>query len=69
VSGRSAGAIEGFPYSDVLRKAHVVWDDQTLERWLADPDAFLPGNDMDFLVTRPEERKDLIAYPKQSSGK
>ena len=69
VYGRSAGAIEGFPYSAALRKAHVVWDDQTLERWLADPDVFLPGNDMDFLITRPEERKDLIAYLKQSSGK
>jgi cytochrome c len=69
VYGRSAGAIEGFPYSAALRKAHVVWDEQTLERWLADPDGFIPGNDMDFLVTRPEERRDLIAYLKQSAGK
>jgi cytochrome c len=69
VYGRPSGAIEGFPYSSALKKAQVVWDEQTLERWLADPDAFLPGNDMDFLVTRPEERKDLVAYLKQSAGK
>ncbi len=69
VYGRSSGAIEGFPYSAALKKAHVVWDENTLERWLADPDAFLPGNDMDFLVTRPEERKDLIAYLKEGAGK
>jgi cytochrome c len=69
VYGRPSGAIEGFPYSAALKKAHFVWDEQTLERWLADSDAFLPGNDMDFLVTRPEERKDLIAYLKQSADK
>jgi cytochrome c len=69
VYGRTSGTVEGFPYSAALRKAQVVWDDRTLEGWLTDPDAFLPGNDMDFLVTRPEERKDLIAYLKQSSGK
>ena len=61
--------IEGFPYSAALKNAHLVWDEQTLERWLTDPDAFVPGNDMDFLVTRPEERRDLIAYLKQSPGK
>ncbi len=69
VYGRTSGAIEGFPYSAALKKAHVVWDEQTLERWLADPDAFLPGNDMDFLVTRPEERRALIAYLRESAGK
>jgi cytochrome c len=69
VFGRSAGAIEGFPYSAALKNAHLVWDEQTLERWLTDPDAFVPGNDMDFLVTRPEERRDLISYLKQSAGK
>jgi cytochrome c len=69
VYGRASGAVEGFPYSSALKKAQVVWDEQTLERWLADPDAFVPGNNMDFLVTRPAERKDLITYLKQSSGK
>jgi cytochrome c len=69
VYGRTSGSIEGFPYSAELKKAHVVWDDQTLERWLADPDAFLPGNDMDFLVTRPEERSALIAYLRESAAK
>jgi cytochrome c2 len=43
-----------------------VWDEQTPERWMADSDAFVSGNDMDFLVTRPEERRDLIAFLKQS---
>jgi cytochrome c2 len=60
------GSVEGGVCGEVLREVEA---EGTLERWLADPDAFVPGNDMDFLVTRPEERKDLIAYLKQSSGK
>jgi cytochrome c len=69
VYGRVSGAVVGFPYSDALKKAHVVWDDGSLEKWLADPDTFLPGNNMDFLVAKPQERKDLIAYFKQVGGK
>ena len=45
-----------------------AWSEQSLEKWLADPDAFLPGNNMDFLVPKPQERKDLVAYFKQSAG-
>jgi cytochrome c len=66
VYGRSTGSVPGFPYSDVLKKANIVWNDQTLEKWLTDPDAFLPGNNMDFLLARPQERKDIISYFKLS---
>jgi cytochrome c len=67
VYGRITGAVAGFPYSDALKKANITWNDQTLEQWLADPDAFLPGNNMDFHVAKPQERLDLIAYFKQSA--
>jgi cytochrome c len=69
VYGRTTGSVFAFPYSAALKNAHIAWDDQSLDKWLADPDAFLPGNNMDFLVARPQERKDLIAYFKQSAGK
>jgi len=68
VYGRTTGSVAAFPYSDALKKANIVWNDQSLEKWLADPDTFLPGNNMDFLVARPQERKDLIAYFKRSAG-
>ena len=38
-------------------------------KWLTDPDAFIPGNDMDFLVSEPQERQDLISFLRQSSGR
>ena len=68
VYGRATGSVPGFPYSDALKKANTVWNEQTLERWLTDPDAFLPGNNMDFLLARAQERKDVIAYFKRSAS-
>ena len=69
VYGRTSGTVTGFAYSTALKKAQIVWDDNSLERWLTDPDAFIPGNDMDFLVSKSQERQDLISYLKQNSGK
>jgi cytochrome c len=69
VFGRPTGSVPGFPYSGALASAHMVWNDQSLEKWLADPDAFLPGNNMDFHVAKPQERKDLVAFFKQNSTK
>jgi cytochrome c len=69
VYGRTSGAVAGFAYSAALKKANIVWDQTSLDKWLTDPDAFITGNDMDFLVSRPQERRDLISYLKQSSGK
>lgn len=62
VYGRTSGSVRGFDYSDALRNAHVVWRDATLDRWLTDPDAFIPGNNMDFHVPSSQERADLIRF-------
>jgi cytochrome c len=64
VYGRASGTAPNFAYSAALKKAHIVWDDRSLEKWLTDPDAFIPGNDMDFLVSKPQDRQDLISYLK-----
>jgi cytochrome c len=68
VYGRTSGTAAGFAYSAALKKAAIVWDDKTLDKWLADPDAFVAGNDMDFLVSKRQERLDLISYFRQISG-
>jgi len=69
VFGRNSGTAAGFAYSAALKEAGVVWDETSLDKWLADPDAFIAGNDMDFLVSKPQERLDLISYLRQVSGK
>ena len=68
VYGRTSGTAEGFVYSDALKKAHIVWNDTTLNQWLTDTDAFVPGNNMDFHVAKADERRDLIQFLKQNSG-
>lgn len=62
VYGRPSGTARGFDYSDALRQSHIVWSDVTLDRWLTDPDAFLPGNNMEFHVANQQERADLIRF-------
>jgi cytochrome c len=69
VYGRSSGSIADYAYSPALKKAKIVWDQQSLDKWLTDPDALVPGNNMDFLVSRPQERLDLIAFLRQISSK
>jgi cytochrome c len=69
VFGREAGSVQGFGYSDALRRTHMKWDDSTLERWLTDPDAMVPGNDMSFRVVKPQERADVIRYLRAQAGR
>jgi len=65
VYGRTAASTPQFSYSTALKKARITWNDDSLEHWLADPDTFVPGNDMEFAVRKPDERRNLIAYLKQ----
>jgi cytochrome c len=62
VYGRTSGTAPDYAYSAALKKAQVVWDEKSLDKWLTDPDAFIPGNDMDFLVARPQDRLDIISF-------
>src|SRR5262249_49472298 len=49
VWGRKAGTAQGFMrYSDALNSSGVTWNEQTLDKWLADPATFIPGNAMGF---------------------
>jgi cytochrome c len=61
--------VNGFDYSDALKNSHIEWREETLERWLTDPQAMFPGAEMDFFVKNPQERADVIAFLKQQSGK
>jgi cytochrome c len=69
VFNRTSGGVPGFDYSPALAKAHIVWNETTLEQWLADPDALVPGNNMEFHVAKPQERQDLIRFLRDSTSK
>ena len=55
-----------FNYSDALKNAHITWDANSLDKWLAGPDdQLIPDNDMPFHVESAAERSEIIAYLKQ----
>lgn len=69
VYGRVAGKVPDFKYSARLQGETLVWNDRTLEAWLTDPEAFLPGQKMYYQVANAGERADIIAYLKSVSGR
>jgi cytochrome c len=66
VWGHRAGTVEGFTrYSEPLKRATPTWDAATLDRWLEDPQAVVPGNLMTFAGLKDaRQRADLVAYLK-----
>ena len=68
VFGREAARAPGFAYSDALKASHLVWDEASLDRWLADPEKLVPGQRMGVNVPEAAARRDLIAYLKQAAA-
>ncbi|HZF16493.1 MAG TPA: c-type cytochrome [Steroidobacteraceae bacterium] len=65
VYGRKAGAAEGFRYSPAMKKAGTVWDDKSLDSFLADAQKAIPGNTMPFPgVADAKQRAEIIGYLK-----
>lgn len=69
VYGRKAGTAPGFGYSPAVRNATVVWEEATLDAWLTNPQALIPGQRMNFRVSAAQDRADIIAYLRQESRK
>jgi cytochrome c len=68
VIGRKAGSVEGFHYSDAMKKKGeegLVWTEENIATYLKDPKAFVPGNKMVFVgLKKDDEIADVIAFLK-----
>lgn len=66
VWGRKVASAKDFPrYSSALKAKNFVWNENTLNAWLADPSTFVPGTYMTFRGIRDDKtRGDLIAFLK-----
>ena len=62
VVGRRAGTVAEYSYSPALKASGLVWDAATLDRWLTNPQALVPGTKMYFSLADPQKRADIIAY-------
>lgn len=66
--GRRAGSVKDFAYTEAMKRSNIVWNNKTLERFLANPLKTVPGTAMGYAgVTDRKERADLIAYLKQAN--
>ena len=70
VVGRRVASVPGFNYSPAMRKAGaagMIWDEATLDKFLANPTKFMPGTRMTYAgIKDAQERADLIAFLKQA---
>jgi len=63
IVGRPSASVAGFSYSDAMKAANKTWDEATLNAYLTDPKAMVPGTKMTFAgLPKPEDRANVIAY-------
>lgn len=69
VWNRKAGSLAScLRYSDALKSSGLVWNERTLDAWLRDPQAMIPGNFMTFPGLQDGHAcADLIAFLRAAS--
>ncbi|MGE3293458.1 MAG: cytochrome c family protein [Geminicoccaceae bacterium] len=71
IIGRQAGTVEGYKYSEAMiqhGKDGLVWSNENLDKYLADPKGFVPKNKMAFPgLKNAEDRANVIAYIDEAS--
>ena len=68
--GRTSGTddVYGKKYSKAMVEAAIVWDEATLDGYLADPKGYIPKNKMSFKgLKKEEDRANVIAYLKSAT--
>jgi cytochrome c len=70
VIGRKAGSLPNYSYSSAMKGADLTWDKATLDRFIANPDQVVSGNNMKPYggLASPEERAKIIAFLEQGGG-
>ena len=60
---RKAADLADFRYSPAMKRSGVIWTPETLDKYLADPQGFIPANRMPYAgLSNAGDRADLIAY-------
>jgi cytochrome c len=63
IVGRKSASLPDYSYSEAMKNFHHTWDAKTLDTYLADPRAVVPGTKMIFPGIKDEtQRENLIAY-------
>lgn len=62
IVGSKSGTVPGYNFSPALKAASITWDEQTLDKWLRNPQADVHGTKMVVSVPNAEKRHNIIAY-------
>ena len=62
VLGRTAGKADAYSYSSAMKAATHVWDVHKLKAWLTNPEALVPGQNMNYRLDLAQDRDDVVAY-------
>ena len=71
IVGKKAGTASGYAiYSQGLKSSGIVWDEKTLDQFIANPDSVIPSNSMKPYkgITDPAVRAAIVSFLK-SNGK
>ena len=67
--GRKAGTVDGYNYSDAMKSSGIVWNEETLFKYLEKPKDVVPGTKMIFPGLKDAQyRNDVIAYLKKATA-
>ena len=68
--GRKAGPLPNYNYSSAMKRAELVWDRATLDRFISNPDQVIPGNSMKPYsgLSSAEERAKIITFLEANGG-
>lgn len=64
VVGRKAGSVPGFKYSANYAGSGIVWDEATLDSYLANPQAVIAGSTMAYRQANADTRRIIIDWLK-----
>lgn len=65
VVGRKSAALEDFRYSNPMKRANLVWDEENLRAYIANPQSKVPGNRMPYAgLHDPKDVDDVITFLK-----
>jgi len=64
IVGRKAGSLPDYAFSSAMKEAGFVWDEEKLDRFIANPDQVVPGNSMKPYggLSSSDDRKKIIAF-------
>jgi cytochrome c len=71
IIGRRAGSLPNYGYSSAMKDANLVWDKATLDRFIANPDQLVSGNNMKPYggLNSAEERAKIVAFLEANGGR